>query len=577
MNGILFRRKSIDEVILDSRNTEGKERSLKRDLTVKDLTAFGIAAIVGAGIFGSFGKAAAEGGPAISLLFIFTALACGFSAICYAEFASRVPISGSAYTYAYCTFGEFVAWIIGWDLLLEYAVGNIAVAISWSDYFTQFMKGFNLHFPEYLSIDYLSAMKANSEVISQLAGGLAIDAIPSYLREGYLAWQTAPHIGNIRLIADIPAVVIVIIITMIVFIGIKESKLVNNILVAIKLLVIFAVIVIGSFYVNPENWNPFAPEGISGILRGVSAVFFAYIGFDAISTTAEECRNPSKDMPRAIIYSLIICTVIYVLVSLILTGMVNYKEVNVGDPLAFIFEKVGLNMVAGIVAFTALVAMSGVLLIFQLGQPRILMSMSRDGLLPKVFSRIHPIFKTPSFATIITGILVAIPSMTLNLTVVLDLTSIGTLFAFVVVCGGILLLKDHNYAESNGFKVPYINSRFIVPFLIVLTVALNYMFNRDNLLEFLGLGDNTGAFLTWEKIPMWIFILITLVTGIFCYLKKLSLIPVLGLLSCLFLMTELGHTNWLRFLLWLLTGLIIYFSFSIKNSRLNHPDKHGKN
>jgi len=577
MNGILFRRKSIDEVILDSRNTEGKERSLKRDLTVKDLTAFGIAAIVGAGIFGSFGKAAAEGGPAISLLFIFTALACGFSAICYAEFASRVPISGSAYTYAYCTFGEFVAWIIGWDLLLEYAVGNIAVAISWSDYFTQFMKGFNLHFPEYLSIDYLSAMKANSEVISQLAGGLAIDAIPSYLREGYLAWQTAPHIGNIRLIADIPAVVIVIIITMIVFIGIKESKLVNNILVAIKLLVIFAVIVIGSFYVNPENWNPFAPEGISGILRGVSAVFFAYIGFDAISTTAEECRNPSKDMPRAIIYSLIICTVIYVLVSLILTGMVNYKELNVGDPLAFIFEKVGLNMVAGIVAFTALVAMSGVLLIFQLGQPRILMSMSRDGLLPKVFSRIHPIFKTPSFATIITGILVAIPSMTLNLTVVLDLTSIGTLFAFVVVCGGILLLKDHNYAESNGFKVPYINSRFIVPFLIVLTVALNYMFNRDNLLEFLGLGDNTGAFLTWEKIPMWIFILITLVTGIFCYLKKLSLIPVLGLLSCLFLMTELGHTNWLRFLLWLLTGLIIYFSFSIKNSRLNHPDKHGKN
>ena len=572
MNNNLFKRKSLTEVLHDAKRDNPKDASLKRALSVRDLTAFGIAAIVGAGIFGSFGNAAADGGPAISLLFIFTAIACGFSAICYAEFASRVPVSGSAYTYAYCTFGEIVAWIIGWDLLLEYAIGNVVVAISWSEYFTNFIRGFGLSFPEFLSIDYYTAFKAHNTAAELISQGLTPESLTSSLYEGYMAWQTAPHIGPLRFIADIPALLIVVIITVIVFIGIKESKTVNNIMVAIKLLVVFAVIVIGSFYINPDNWNPFAPEGISGVLKGVSAVFFAYIGFDAISTTAEECKNPSRDLPRSIIYSLIICTVLYVLVSLVLTGMVHYKELAVGDPLAYVFQKTGLAKISGIIAFTALIAMAGVLLVFQIGQPRILMSMSRDGLLPKIFSRIHPRFKTPSIATIVTGIIVGIPAMSINFTVVLDLASIGTLFAFIIVCLGILFLKDDKGVQTNGFKVPYINGKYIVPALIIATVFLNYYFNKPNLFSFFNIGGYTkpgDSFLSWDKVPIMIFIISFFLTGIFSYLKNLSLIPVLGFLSCLFLMTELGHTNWLRFGIWLVAGLIIYFAFSRKNSKLN--------
>jgi amino acid transporter len=337
-------------------------------------------------------------------------------------------------------------------------------------------------------------------------------------------------------------------------------------MVAIKLIVVLGVIAIGAFYVKPQNWIPFAPEGISGVLKGVSAVFFAYIGFDAISTTAEECRNPSRDMPRAIIYTLIICTVLYVLVSLVLTGMVSYKELRVGDPLAYVFTRVGVNNLSGIIAFTALIAMTGVLLVFQLGQPRILMSMSRDGLLPDIFSRIHPKFKTPSFATIVTGIFVAIPAMCLNLTVVLDLCSIGTLFAFVIVCGGILVLNGAGKGNGNGkgFQVPYLNGKYIVPLMLIATVIVNYFYNRENFDEFF-VND---PFFTWEKAPMICFILISIVTGVLTYLKNFSLIPVLGLLTCMFLMTEMGHINWLRFIIWLFVGFSIYFTFGVKHSRL---------
>ena len=568
MKESLFRKKSEKDIIPELET--GLNFSLKRNLTVRDLTAFGIAAIIGAGIFSTIGTAASTGGPAISVLFVFTAIACGFSALCYAEFASRVPVSGSAYTYAYFSFGELIAWIIGWDLLLEYAIGNIAVAISWSDYLTEFFHGFGIRIPEFLTVDYFTALKAHKEALSALASGHTLDSLPLFTREGYRAWELAPTIGHIHLIADIPALLIVVVITAIVYIGIKESKMANNIMVGIKLLIIFTFIMIGSFYVKPENWHPFAPHGITGVLKGVSAVFFAYIGFDAISTTAEECRNPSRDLPRAIFLALLISTVLYVLVALVLTGMVKYNQLQVGDPLSFAFRKVGLNWISGVVAFTALVAMASVLLIFQIGQPRIWMSMSRDGLLPKIFSRIHPRFKTPSFATVITGLVVGVPAMMLNLTFVTDLTSIGTLFAFIIVCAGILMIHDKEDPEeppARGFKVPYVNGKYIVLPMLILAALGSYFYNPAYWNAFFtGRG---ASVLSWEETPTIVFVIFSLFIGILSFRRNLSLIPVLGLLSCLFLMTEMGLSNWMRFIVWLLIGLIIYFSFGRKHSKLN--------
>jgi amino acid transporter len=570
----LFRTKSLGDILAEVKSNDAAGVSLKRTLNVRDLTAFGIAAVVGAGIFSTIGNASAEGGPAISLLFVFTAVACGFSALCYAEFASMVPVSGSAYTYAYYSLGELIAWIIGWDLLLEYAIGNIAVAISWSDYFTEFIKGFGWQIPEYLTIDYFSAFHAHKTVITSLATGHGISQLPSSVQYANQAWMNAPALGSIRLIADVPALFIVAVITYIVFIGIRESRTTNNIMVAIKLLVIFFVIVAGSFYVNPGNWSPFAPEGVSGVLKGVSAVFFAFIGFDAISTTAEECKNPSRDLPRAIFYSLFICTILYVMIALVLTGMVNYKELAVGDPLAFVFKKMGLDWISGIIAFTALIAMTSVLLVFQLGQPRIWMSMSRDGLLPKAFSRIHPKFKTPSFATVITGLVVAIPSLFMNLTEVTDLTSIGTLFAFVVVCSGVLLLNNKGNKPVSKYQVPFINSRYILLPLLILIFFFHVRFNQEYWRGFFSI--NTGGSLVifiMDKIPMLLFIFASALLGWLSLQKKISLIPVLGLLSCLFLMTKLGHSNWLRFLIWLGAGLLIYFLYSRNHSKLSRTSQ----
>src|SRR5688572_22249794 len=337
----LFRKKSISVILREAEqglgDAEGHAMGLRKVLGVRDLTFFGVAAIIGAGIFSGIGNAAANGGPGIIFLYLFTALACGFAALCYAEFASTVPVSGSAYTYSYVAFGELIAWIIGWDLLMEYAIGNIAVAISWSDYFTRLMDGFNLHIPEWLTMDYASAHTGFKEAAGIVAtpGGVP-DAV---ILAKEAAWLNAPQIGGLRMIFDLPALLIVALITYIVFRGIKESRNTSNFLVGLKLAVVFLVIVLGGYYVNPDNWSPFAPNGASGILKGVSAVFFAYIGFDAISTTAEECKDPQRDLPRGMIWSLIICTILYVLLALVLTGMVHYTKLNVGDPLALVFDR----------------------------------------------------------------------------------------------------------------------------------------------------------------------------------------------------------------------------------------------
>ena len=579
----LLRTKSIERIQTDAvsgfSDAEGGS-GLKRALGVTDLTLLGIAAVVGAGIFSTIGEAAANGGPAVSLLFIFTAIACAFAALCYAEFASMIPLAGSAYTYAYASFGELIAWIIGWDLLMEYAIGNIAVAISWSDYFTTMVAGYGYHIPEYLTMDFHSAFTGHNQVNNLLQSGMTLDQIKSMAGmggpvEGYLAWNNAPIIAGWHFVCDLPAVVITFIITVLVYVGIRESKTASNAMVTLKLSVIVVVIVLGAFYVKPDNWRPFAPNGMGGVLKGVSSVFFAYIGFDAISTTAEECRNPQRDLPRGMIYSLVICTVLYLLISLVLTGMVNYKSLGVGDPMAYVFgpEGANLNWIKGIIAISAVIAMATVLLVYQLGQPRIWMAMSRDGLLPPIFSAIHPRFKTPWFSTIITGLVVAIPSLFASLKTVTDLTSIGTLFAFVLVCGGVLIIDQSDQKIERRFKAPRINSKFIVPILFILVWLGVIVFRPDAVSSFFSIHDPSNPQIgIWEvvkhKIPMFVFMILSFVITIYCYLKELSLIPVLGLLTCGYLMTELGWTNWARFLIWLVAGLSLYFVYGYSHSKL---------
>ena len=593
----LFRKKNISEILSDA--ISGERSGLKKNLNVYDLTGFGIAAVIGAGIFSTIGNAAASGGPAVSLLFLFTAIACGFSALCYAQFASVIPISGSAYTYAYASFGELIAWIIGWDLIMEYAIGNIAVAISWSDYFSGLMTGIGLHIPDYLCVDYLSASRGYLQVLAELAKGNSLQDLTRGLQEAYLAWLNAPVIAGIRLIADLPAFSIVVFISILVYIGIYETKVASNTMVVIKISILLLIIVVGAFYIQADNWHPFAPNGLSGVLKGVSGVFFAYIGFDAISTTAEECRNPRKDLPRAIIYALLITTVLYILISLVLTGMVHYTDLGVGDPLAFAFQKLHLTKLSGIIAISAVIAMASVLLVFQVGQPRIWMSMSRDGLLPKAFSRIHPRFKTPAFATVVAGFLVAIPSLFMNLTEVTDLTSIGTLFAFILVSGGVLILDNgHSHKDDSsiggGFRVPYLNSRYFLP-LIWIGIFVLLFFWRPTELDILinSLSGHSASrfticdlrftifplsdfrpllpgihLLTQIEFPILIFIFAAIILTFFAIKNQLSLIPVLGLLTNFYLMAQLGVTNWMRFLVWLLIGLAIYFLYSRKHSKL---------
>jgi amino acid transporter len=345
-----------------------------------------------------------------------------------------------------------------------------------------------------------------------------------------------------------------------VYIGIQESKRVANGMVVFKLIVLLLVIVVGCFYVNTDNWVPFSPNGFKGIMAGVSSVFFAYIGFDAISTTAEECENPQRDMPKAMIYSLLICTVLYILTVLVLTGMVNYTEFKgVSDPLAYVFEKTNLKTLNYIISLSAVVATTGVLLVFQIGQPRIWMGMSRDGLLPKQFANIHPKYQTPAFATIVTGFIVAIPSLFMDDVLVTDLSSIGTLFAFVLVSGGVLMLpKDNN--PNKKFKMPHIDATFILPFLT--TMFISY-FRKDILKVIYNLGN-----VDYKEYLFLIFVILSIIITIYTILKKWSLIPVLGVLCCLYLMIEIPVKSWAVFFGWMSLGLCVYFAYSFKRSNL---------
>ena len=562
MSNSLFRKKSIAKINSDAAAAaEGHGAGLKKVLGVKDLTFMGIAAVIGAGIFSTIGTAAFNGGPGISLLFVITAITCGFSALCYAEFASRVPIAGSAYTYAYVSFGELVAWIIGWALILEYAIGNMVVAISWSGYFNNLLDGFNIHLPGWLATNTANAQSGYDEAVKAIAGGATLESLGRHAKTGYDAIVNAPVIGGIKLILNIPAFIIVLLITALAYVGIKESKKTTNYMVIFKIAVIIFVIVMGFFYVDTNNWDPFLPNGFTGVLAGVSAVFYAYIGFDAISTTAEECKNPQRDLPRGMMYSLIICTVLYILIALVLTGMVNYSELKVDDPLAYVFQKLHLNKIGYLISVSAVVATTSVLLVFQLGQPRIWMSMSRDGLLPKKFAQVHPTFGTPSFATIITGCLVGIPSLFVSSSTMTDLTSIGTLFAFVLVCFGVLVLpRMAKEAGSSAFRLPYLNGQFIIPAIVA--VFVYFSMNR--------ISDAFNNYATegFQEILFLLFIFIAIVTGVLSFVRKYSVIPVVGALCCLYLMIEIPAISWLWFFVWMGIGLTIYFLYSRRRSKL---------
>jgi basic amino acid/polyamine antiporter, APA family len=436
-------------------------QSLKRRLTSFDLMMLGIGAIVGTGIFAVAGLAAAGtatqpgAGPGVMLAFAITAAACGFCALCYAEMASMVPVSGSAYTYAYMTMGEFIAWIIGWDLIIEYAVGNVAVAISWSAYFHQLLQGLGIHLPAWISVDYRSAMQAGNLAAS---GG----EIGPGMTMAHQAWLSHPTILGIPLIFNFLAAGIVGLVTWLLVIGVKESARVNNVMVAIKVAILLFFIVVGAFYVDTGNWTPMLPNGMLGVWGAASLIFFAYIGFDAVSTTAEECKDPAKTLPRGIIGSLIICTVLYMATAAVLTGIVPWRELGVPDPLAETLSRLNLNWAAGIVSFGAVLAMTTVLLVFQYGQPRIFFSMARDGLLPAGFSRIHKKYGTPHITTIWTGAAVALFAGVANLNEIVELTNIGTLFAFVLVCIGVLILRKRNPEAKRGFRTPWVP---VVPLL----------------------------------------------------------------------------------------------------------------
>jgi len=570
----LFRKKTVAAIMaqVQANEASAEGQSLHKHLKMRDLIAFGIAAIIGAGIFSTIGQASAQGGPAVIFLFLFTALASGFAAFAYAEFASMVPVAGSAYTYSYVAFGELIAWIIGWALIMEYAIGNITVAISWSDYLTTMLEQIHIealningiHLPAWMQMDYLSASKGYHEAQHLMAKGSELATLSPTLQDAFQAWMSAPRIGSFHLVLDIPALFIIVLITWLVYRGIKESRNASNAMVIIKLAVILLVIAVGVFYIDMKNWSPFAPEGMSGVLKGVSAVFFAYIGFDAISTTAEECENPQRDLPRGMMWAIIICTVLYIIIALVLTGIVPYHQLGVGEPLAFVFERINMPKMTFIISMSAVVAMASVLLVFQMGQPRIWLSMSRDGLLPKRFSKIHPKYKTPSFATIVVGFVVAIPALFMNLTMVTDLCSIGTLFAFVLVCGGVLVLQNKPDVPRGSFKTPYLNAGFVLPILFL--GALIYFYQSNELFHYL-------QFKSWtdfgHKIPSLIFWIFTIFLTVVSIPKKLSLIPTLGLLSCLYMMSEIPLQNWIYFGIWLVLGLVIYFGYSRKHSQLN--------
>jgi len=494
--------------------TERPGLQLKRTLGPLQLTALGIGAIVGAGIFSTVGTAAAGGanhlgaGPALSLSFLIVAVACCFSALCYAEFASLAPVSGSAYTYAYATLGELIAWIIGWDLILEYAIGNVAVAISWSAYFQELLRGFGFLWPEWLGTDYRTAAEASTLVAQTQAAGQNIGMLGEADLRDARAFASAPRLLGFPLIFNLPAVLVVAAITWVLVRGIRESARFNTAMVVLKLGVIVFFVAVGVLYVKPENWTPFAPHGTEGVLQAAAIIFFAYIGFDAVSTAAEEARNPQRDLPLGIIASLVACTVVYVAVAVVLTGLAPYKTLGTADPLASAFSSVGmspraLSWVAGVISAGALCANTSVLIAFQLGQPRIFFAMARDGLLPGWAARVHPRFRTPHVTTIITGVFVAFFAGITNIKEMVELTNIGTLFAFILVALGIMVLRRKDPKRARPFRTPWV---------------------------------------PW--------------------------VPLAAMACCAVLMAMLPGVTWRRFGLWMAVGLALYFVYGFRQSRL---------
>jgi APA family basic amino acid/polyamine antiporter len=483
----LLRTKSLDDLVAE---TQQEGHQLKKVLGPWNLVALGVGAIIGAGIFATIGTAAAGdhlragAGPALMLSFVLTAIVCAFTALCYAEFASMVPVSGSAYTYSYATLGELVAWIIGWDLIIEYAIGNVAVAISWANYFNTFIEGFGLKLPGWLAVDYGTAIRKMPVVVAN-----------------------APHIFGFPVIFNLFAVLIVAAITVVLVWGIRESASFNFVMVAIKLVVLAFFVIVCFKYVRPENWHPFAPNGFKGIGAGAAIVFFAYIGFDAVSTTAEEAKNPTRDMPIGIIGSLIVCTIIYAFIAAIFTGLIPYHALvtklstEQAEPLTLAMKYVSMpGWMIGVVALGSVVAHTAVLLVFQLGQPRIFFAMSRDGLLPAWMAKVHPKYGTPHVATILTGVAVGVTAMFTSLDEMVDLTNIGTLFAFILVCMGIMILRIKDPARPRPFRVP----------------GGTYLF------------------------------------------------PILGALSCIGLAYYLPPSSWMRFFVWLVVGLEVYTAYGLR-------------
>jgi len=441
----LFARKPISELLAE----EGHPNALKRALGAGDLIMLAIGAVIGAGIFSSIGTAAAGeilpngvvvrygAGPALIVSFILLGVVCGLAALCYAELASMIPQAGSAYAYSYATLGEIVAWIIGWDLILEYAVGNIAVAVAWSGYFTSFLTAFGIDLPAWLTHGYRSALLSSDPAVHGLL-------------------QTAPRIAGIPVLLNIPAFAIVMAITWLLLRGVRESARANNIMVVIKLLVLGLFVVVGAMHIDTSNYVPFAPNGWRGIHQGAAIVFFAYIGFDAISTAAEETKNPQRNMPIGILGGLAICTVIYVIVGVVATGMVPYQELKAADPLAKALTMAGLTTVSWIVSLGAVVSLTAVLLVFQYGQPRIFFAMGRDGLLPRWASKVHHKSRVPHITTLVTGIAVAAGALLADENEIYDLTNIGTLSAFAIVCVGVLVLRYTEPDRPRPFRVPFV-------------------------------------------------------------------------------------------------------------------------
>ena len=480
----LLRRKPIADLM----STAESGPALKRVMGAGDLIMLSIGAVIGAGIFSSIGTAAAGevlpsgeivrygAGPALVLSFALLGLVCGLAALCYAELASMIPQAGSAYAYSYATLGELVAWIIGWDLILEYAVGNIAVAIAWSGYFNSLLTGFGIHLPAYLTHGYRTALLSSDPAVHALL-------------------QTAPRVAGVPLLLNVPAFLIVMLITWLLYIGVQESVRVNNIMVAVKLVVLAVFVGVGAMHIDTANFVPFAPNGWRGIHQGAAIVFFAYIGFDAISTAAEETKNPQRNMPLGILAGLAICTLIYVVVGLVATGLVPYQQLRAADPLAQALQLAGLGAAGWFVSLGAVISLTAVLLVFQYGQPRIFFSMARDGLLPAWASKVHPTYRTPHITTLVTGLAVALGSLVLDENEIYDLTNIGTLSAFAIVCAGVLVLRRTDPDRERPFRVPALP-------LVAITGALACIYVM--------FGLPTHA---WERFGIWLVVGLALYFG----------------------------------------------------------------